>query len=100
MPLIQVPVREGAIQSWQGVARAGKQSFAVKAYSRVSYWEQLDLPKGKVGAYRVDTVLIAPEQGRLSSIPMTRWFAPGQGIVRQRFISDGSEITVEGMGSP
>ena len=93
LPLIQTPTRLGDVLSWQGFVQMATGRLPAKAYSRVSAQSILSLPAGKIGAYRVDTILQVQDGSRLVGIPMTRWFAPGIGIVERRFFV--GEMTID-----
>jgi hypothetical protein len=95
LPIISNPVREGDIKKWTGVLRLANNTYPCQGYSRVRSPEEITLPHGKVAAYRVDSILITRINGSQAYVPMTRWFAPGLGIVRYRFTSGNSEVTKE-----
>lgn len=93
LPIISYPVQENEIKSWSGTVRVANKTYPGQGYSRVSSPEEINLPQGKVLACRVDTILITTVDGRSTSFPMKRWFAPGIGMVRQKFISGNLEVT-------
>jgi hypothetical protein len=93
LPIIRYPIREGHITRWTGALRFADKSYLGQGYSRVRSPEEVLLPQGKVTAYRVDTVLVANAGGRQISVPMARWFAPGIGMIRQRFIVGNFDVT-------
>ncbi|MDX1933059.1 MAG: hypothetical protein SFU56_10680 [Capsulimonadales bacterium] len=84
LPLMRLPVREGAEQDWIGVLQFRKVRTPGTAYSRVSAQEIVKTPAGEFGAWRVETVIRTTIEGKPFAFPMTRWFAPGVGMVRQR----------------
>ncbi|MES2459505.1 MAG: hypothetical protein V4671_02920 [Armatimonadota bacterium] len=92
-PIVRYPIQEGHSIRWNGILRLADKSYPGQGYSRIRSPEEISLPQGKVTAYRVDTVLIVNDGGRQVSIPMARWFAPGIGMVRQRFIVGNSDVT-------
>lgn len=101
-PIIRTPVREGAVLRWQGTLHDGHQNLPAVGYSRVSYVDRLPLPSGSQrNAYRVDTVFQLQTNGAQQvSYAMSRWFAPGVGLVQQRFQNGNAEITQTLLSAP
>jgi hypothetical protein len=95
VPLITYPIQEDQIKKWTGTLRFNSKSYPAQGYIRVGSAEEVTLPQGKVIAYRVDTALTANIDGRPASFPITRWFAPGIGIIRQHFIEGNLQISKE-----
>jgi hypothetical protein len=93
LPIVSYPLREDEIKVWRGTVRIGNKSYPAEGYSRVGSTEEISLAQGKVQARRVDTIITATVDGRPTSFPMKRWFAPGIGMVRQKFVSGNLEIT-------
>ena len=92
MPLIQTPPQEGSPLSWDGSAQTAGQHLSAKGYSRISRRETLKLDTGKYGSFRVDTVLRLDVGTRQLTIPMTHWFSPGSGILKQKFFFSNAAI--------
>ncbi|MBC8103399.1 MAG: hypothetical protein H7Z41_12540 [Cytophagales bacterium] len=95
LPLVRYPVREGSTAKWTGTVQIGKSILPAQSHSRVAYAEEVSFAQRKVIAYRVDTMLVASINGRQAAFPMSRWFAPGVGMVRQRFLSGNIAMTKE-----
>jgi hypothetical protein len=95
LPIVSYPIREGEIKQWKGVLRLSDKNYPCRGYSRVRSQEEITLLRGKVTAYRIDSMLIADVNGRKAYVPMTRWFAPGVGMVRYRYASGTTEVTKE-----
>ena len=84
LPLLTLPPTEGQSMSWTGLLRYQNVSVPGTAYSRVSGKDKVETGAGTFGAWRVETMIGTTVQGQQVSFPMTRWFAPGKGMVRQK----------------
>jgi hypothetical protein len=97
MALIHYPVREGDVRSWTGTVSGRAGTIPATGYSRVSDREALTLPNSShpVDSYRIDTVIELQLPTRGVSMLTSRWFAPGHGMVRERFADGMNRVTVE-----
>lgn len=96
MPLLAAPVAEGKGVFWEGTILTGRQEVPARAFSRLTMRETVKTPAGAFQAYRVDTNLTAFVEGSGAvHFPATRWFVPGIGIVREKFLSGEKVVQKE-----
>lgn len=101
IPLVEFPLRDGAVVSWEGILRLTKNKIQAPGYahSRLSAREIIELPLGKsgtmkkVGTYKIETMITTTVDSRPIYLYSARWFAPGMGMVRQLVISGRQYIT-------
>lgn len=86
MPLIQAPLAFDAVVSWQGGVAMRGSLVPSTAKSRLRSVEQVVVPAGTYTTYRVDTNLEAQLKEGPARFWTTRWFAPGIGPVKIRYI--------------
>jgi len=98
MPLFAAPITAGASLSWEGEIRFMGAKAPGTGFSRVSGKDLVQTPAGKFEAWRIDSILTTLVQGRQVSFPITRWMAPGVGVVKQRYIL-GNAIVVKELTS-
>jgi hypothetical protein len=75
----------GEIDTWQGTFRFNGRESAGRLWYRATLVESISIPSGKFEALRVDTRIDAVINDNTLSIPFTRWFVPGMGVVKMRF---------------
>ncbi|MBB6053979.1 hypothetical protein [Armatimonas rosea] len=86
MPLIQAPLAFDAVVSWQGGVAMRGSLVPSTSKSRLRSVEQVVVPAGTYTTYRVDTNLEAQLKEGPARFWTTRWFAPGIGPVKIRYI--------------
>lgn len=92
IPLISSPIQEGAIKEWSGNLILDGVSYPGTGYTRIRNSEELELPQGKIRAFRTDCVLkAATPRGEIVTATI-RWFVPGKGIVQMRTLSNNLQI--------
>ncbi len=95
MPIFAAPIKEGSSLSWEGEIRMMGQKNPATGFSRVSGKDTIQTPAGKFEAWRVDSVLTTIAEGRQIAFPITRWLAPGVGVVKQRYIIGDAVVVKE-----
>jgi hypothetical protein len=84
LPLVHFPMKDGQALSWTGVLEYRQSATPGTGFSRVSGREKVKTPLGEFPCWRVDTVITTTIQGQQAPFPVSRWFSPGIGMVRQR----------------
>ncbi|MCX6366324.1 MAG: hypothetical protein NTX57_06385 [Armatimonadetes bacterium] len=86
MPLLQFPLNFDKSITWQGGVLLRDSLVPSKGHSRLKAIEKVTVPRGTFTAYRVDSILETTTSGGTSTYWTTRWFAPGVGMVKVRYI--------------
>ncbi|WP_309709507.1 hypothetical protein [Armatimonas sp.] len=86
MPLLQFPLNFDKSIAWQGGVLVRGSLVPSKGHSRLKAIEKVTVPAGTFTAYRVDSILETTTSGGASTYWTTRWFAPGVGMVKVRYI--------------
>ena len=86
MPLLQAPLAFDAVASWQGGVAMRGSLVPSTSKSRLRSVETVTVPAGSYLTYRVDTNLEAQLKEGVAHFWTTRWFAPGIGPVKIRYI--------------
>lgn len=98
IPLFRRPIVEGDTVPWRGVLNFENANAPGTALSRVSGRVTVSTPNGNFGAYRLDTIIDTSSRGQALSLPVTRWIAPGVGLVQQKLLS-GKTVVVKSLKS-
>jgi uncharacterized lipoprotein NlpE involved in copper resistance len=95
VPLLTFPIQEGKMVTWQGTVGTGATTMAGRAWTRVTRRQKIKTLAGEFLAYRVDmrTDLNGPQ--RSGALLISRWFAPGVGVVRIRATDAKTTIVKE-----
>jgi len=86
LPIFQLPFDADKTLEWQGGISVPKGSVPGRGWSLVRGQETVTVPAGTFLAYRTDTTLEANVSGQLALFLTSRWFAPGVGIVKTRYV--------------
>lgn len=86
IPLLRFPAATEKLADWQGGITIPSGSVPGRAWSLVRGMEKVTVPAGTFTAYRTDTTLEANINSQLSLFLTSRWFAPGVGIVKTRYV--------------
>jgi hypothetical protein len=86
IPLFHLPLKQGDTIAWDGILHFKTMSSAASALSRVTGAVSVNTPVGKFNAYRIDTMISTMVDGQSAAFPMTRWVAPGVGVVQARVL--------------
>lgn len=86
LPLLRFPLKFDETVTWQGGVSLRGAFVPSQAKSRLRCLEKITVPAGPFSAYRVDTVLETRLSDGFAQFWTTRWFAPGVGMVRTRYI--------------
>ncbi len=92
LPLVLLPIKEGAITAWQGTIGTNKTTLPARAWVRVTRREKVKVPMGEFSAWRVD-MRTDVMRGRQQAMLVTRWLAPGVGVVRMR-LAQNKQVTL------
>lgn len=92
LTLVEYPIVEEKIHSWQGTAGQGAKTFVGQAWSRAARRETVATPAGKFAAWRVETRTILTLGERRELVYIARWMVPGIGIVRQKIVTPGGAM--------
>jgi hypothetical protein len=87
LPLVVLPMKEGAITAWQGTIGTNKTTVPARAWVRVTRREKVKVPMGEFAAWRVDMRTDVMQRGQQAML-VTRWLAPGVGVVRMRLVQN------------
>ena len=82
-------IEEGQTLIWLGNFKLGKETFASRAFSRVSSQEVIKTPAGEFKSFRIDTIVLLNRRGQEIRFPMVRWVAPNVGYVSRGFADKG-----------
>lgn len=86
LPILTFPLELGKSIEWQGGITVPKGMVPGRAWSRLRGVERVKVPAGVFDAYRTDTALEANINGRIAVFMTARWFVPGKGIVKTRYL--------------
>lgn len=86
MPVLHAPLSFTEGTSWQGGVLMRGALLPSQAKSRLRAFETVTVPSGTYSAYRIETNLEAQLQGGAAHFATTRWFVPGIGPVKLRYI--------------
>ncbi|WP_395089175.1 hypothetical protein [Armatimonas sp.] len=86
MPILRFPLKFDETLSWQGGVSLRGALVPSRSKSRLRCVEKIKVPAGTFTAYRVDTILETRLTDGLAHFWVTRWFAPGVGVVRTRYL--------------
>jgi hypothetical protein len=86
MPLVQFPLSFDTVLSWQGGVLLKGSLVPSKGTSKLRGIEKINVPAGEFMAYRIDSMLETQLSAGKSIFWTTRWFAPGVGMVKVRYI--------------
>ncbi len=89
MPVLEVPMKNGATWSWKGTVGAGLLQQQASAQFTVSGPVEVTTPAGKFSAMRVHSALVVGSGKSAISVPNDSWYASGVGIVEQRATLNG-----------
>lgn len=94
LPTVVLPIKEGVVTTWQGTVGTEKNTVMASSWTRVTRREKVKTPAGEFLTWRVDmrTTVVGDKGG---SLLVTRWFAPGVGVVRLRSIDAKSRTIKE-----
>jgi len=95
MPLLNMKEPQCQEFKWTGTILFQGAEAPARAYTRIGPQEKVVTPAGTFDAYRVDTSLTTIIEGRSVTFPASRWFAPGFGIVKQRFRVGNAQVIKE-----
>ncbi len=86
MPILRFPLKFDETVSWQGGVSLRGALVPSQSKSRLRCIEKIKVPLGTFTSYRVDTILETRLAEGLARFWVTRWLAPGIGVVRTRYI--------------
>ena len=86
MPLLQFPLNFDKSIAWQGGVLLQGALVPSKGHSRLKAIEKVTVPAGTFTTYRVESILETTIPGGANTYWTTRWFAPGVGLVKVRYI--------------
>jgi hypothetical protein len=92
LPLLSLPLKEGEITTWQGTIGTNATTLPARAWVRVTRREKVHVPAGDFATWRVD-MRTDVMKGRSQALLVTRWLAPGVGVVRMRLVQ-GKNLTL------
>lgn len=95
LQLTKADIIEGDDLSWSGVVRFQGKAFPAVGYSRISNQETVTTRKGRLQAYRLDSVITLTRPGEKPlHFPSIRWLSKGIGLVRRSY-ADGGKPALE-----
>jgi hypothetical protein len=95
LPFLPLPIEEGKVVTWQGTIGSGQTTLIGRAWTRVTRRQKIKTLAGEFMTYRVDMRTDTGRAERGDALLVSRWFAPGVGVVRVRAFGSQSSIVKE-----
>jgi hypothetical protein len=91
-PVVKLPVKPG--EQWTHVSESGDGPAGTKSIHTVAKEEEIEVPAGKFKAVRMDVELTFVGGRGETTIRVSRWYAPGVGLVKSVQGTGGTESVI------